>query len=184
MKNATGISGTQAGCEADLAEFKRLVGELDAVAERMLDRARAAEVGDREAAAGVLAGAGEFGRVGQSSQGRLLLMLAQVQRLGAVPGGLDTWISTHLDVTRGSAVGIMAQAKAVGSVPALAVPLVSGKIGAGTISALTSTARAVRHEDEQTRLEAMTETLAVSQGQGPDKAKRHVQILKETITPG
>jgi hypothetical protein len=168
----------------DLAAFKKLRRQLDVLAERMLERARAAQVRDAGAGAQILRETEQIARVEQACRGRMLLMLAQAQRMGAAPGGLDTWIATHLDVTGGSATGMMRQAKALGAVPALAVPLSSGRVGAATISALARTARAVRHEDEKTRSQALAETLNVATIQGPAAAKRHVQVLQETITPG
>lgn len=169
---------------ADIAAFRRLRREMDAVTERMLERAKGAQEKDRGAAERVLREAGEIGRAGQAYQGQLLMMLAQAQRIGAVPGGLDTWIATHLDVTRGTANGIMKQAKAVGMVPALAAPLASGKVGSGTISALTRTARAVRHEGKEEQLKALTSTLKVAARGGAENAKRHVQVLEQTHNAG
>lgn len=181
-----GIMGDSTGRAqgADIAAFRKLRREMDVVVERMLERARNAQEKDREAGERVLREAEEIGRAGQAYQGRLLLLLAQAQRLGAVPGGLDAWIATHLDVTRGTATGIMKQAKAVGTVPALAAPLASGKVGPGTISALARTARAVRHEDAQTRADALDQTLKVAREQGADHAKRHVRVLEESLAPG
>ncbi|WP_034264660.1 HNH endonuclease signature motif containing protein [Actinospica robiniae] len=157
---------------------------MDELAERMLERAQAAEAKDGKAAEQMLAETAEIGRTSQAYQGRMLTMLAQIQRVGAVPGGLDTWIATHLDVTRGTAIGIARQAKTLGTMPQLAAPLASGTLGPATINALTRTARATRHEDQPTRLHAMTQTLTVARTSGPDAAKRHVRILEETLTPG
>lgn len=172
-----------AAARADYAELRKLERALDVLGERMLERARRAQEKDPVARTRVLAEADRIARVAQASQGRLLMMLAQAHRIGAPPGGLGTWISTHLDVTGGTATGIMKQAKALGSVPELAGPLASGKVGPGTINALARTAEAVRHEDEPTRSRELAETLRIARTDGVDKAKRYVQVLKETLTP-
>ncbi|WP_084316841.1 DUF222 domain-containing protein [Actinospica robiniae] len=178
-----GIKNTAAGDPAAPSETE-IDSQIDTAAWQVLQRARAADTGDRGAGEEVLRDAARIARSVQAYQGLLLMMLAQAQRLGAVPGGLDTWIATHLDVTGGTAIGIMKQAKALGTDPQLTAPLASGKLGAATISALTRTAHAVRHEDEQTRAKAMAETLEVASRNGADRAKRHVQVLEETINPG
>ena len=164
----------------DVTVLSRLL--IETLTERV--QKLAADEGDREAGVRALRDAAQLARTVQACQGLLLTMLAQAQRLGAVPGGLDTWISTHLDVTRGTATGIMKQVKAVGADPQLAGPLSSGRVGAATISALTRTAQAVRHEEEPVRRAALAETLNVARREGAERVKRHVQVLEETVSPG
>lgn len=154
----------------------QVADQLDALTDRMLDRAKAEETD-------ALGLAMELGRHWQSTQGRLLLALGSAQQAG-VPGGLDAWIARNLDVTPGSAIGMMRQAKTLGTIPELAKPLASGAVGPGTISALARTARAVRHEPEPERARALAETLQVAQTRGAEHAKRHVQVLEETVSPG
>ena len=122
---------TEKSQNTNLIRFKRLWRQVDKLLDQMLEQARSTEVKDRDAAARVVSETAEIGRAGQAIQGRLLMMLAQTQRLDAAPGGLDAWIGAHLDVTRGTAIGIARQAKTLGAVPQLATPLRRGSLIVG-----------------------------------------------------
>ena len=131
----------------------------------------------------LLEGAELIGRSGQAHDGELIRMLAQADRFKIGRGGLVPWIATHLNVTQGAARGIAQSAREIGRVPELSEVLSSGTVGADTIRALTRTACAVK-KTEQNLTAALTETLELATTGSVGAAKRHVQILEETLNPG
>jgi hypothetical protein len=119
---------TEAKAEAEqLAALGRAWDEFAALAGQILEQESAAEGTDRTA--GVLRAAAMVGRAVQGSQGLLPLMLARARECGKVPGGLDAWIATHLDVTSWTARGMVERAKVLGSVPQISTSLASGTVG-------------------------------------------------------
>jgi hypothetical protein len=181
MQDTTGTAEVKAEKRAALG---RAWDEFATLAKEILDEEQEQKTEGGDGAAEVLELAEVVARAYMGSQGLLLMALARARQRGKVRGGADAWVASHLDVLRGTALGIAKQAKVLGAVPELSASLASGKIGVGTITALTHTAQAVRHEDTETQSAALAETLKIAQEQGPERAKRHVQVLQETLTPG
>jgi HNH endonuclease len=170
-----------------LREQRELLAGLDARRDRVvasiLGLARGLDVSDREAAEELLEAAGQFGRREQADHGQLILVLAQADRVRAARGGVKAWVATHLDACDGRARGIAESARRIGSIPELAEPLCSGRIGADTVRALTRTAKAVAGTGRDTAA-ALAATLATVEREGVTAAKKQVQVLEHTLDPG
>jgi len=173
--------------ERVVREQLALLAEANMRADRaiaaILDAARGMDGGVRENAGVLLEVAEVVGRCGQARDGQLVQLLAQADRVGVPRAGLQAWVSTHLDVTRGKARAMAEAARTVGAVPELAAPLSSGEVGADTIRALTRTAQAVDGTGRET-ITAMAETLTIASRDGVAAANRHVRILEHTVGPG
>ena len=170
-----------------VSRISELLAELDAQRSRViaeaLEAARRLDAADREGAAELLEIAEVLGRCEQAAHGQLLQLLAQVDRVKAARGGVKAWVATHLDVTDGRARGIAQDARRIGAIPELAEPLSSGRIGAGTVSVLSRTARAVQHTELDTT-EALAATLETAEREGIAAAKSRVRELEHTLDPG
>jgi hypothetical protein len=176
------------GSEAEvLREQRELLAALDARRDRIiatiLDLARGLDALDREAGAELLEAAEQVGRREQADHGRLILLLAQADRVKATRGGVKAWVATHLDACDGRARGIAESARRIGAVPELAGPLASGRVGADTVRALTRTAKAVAGTNRDTAA-ALAATLATAECEGVTAAKKQIQILEHTLDPG
>lgn len=154
------------GCRAAVGVVLGLAGGIDP--------------GDEGAVGALLEAVEAIGCVGQAGQGQVTLALAQARRVGVGRVGLVPWVSAHLDVTPGAARAMVESARELGELPELAEPLVSGRVGASTIRALTRTAQAVK-KTEQDVAEAVTETLDVADREGVGVANRHVRILEQCV---
>ena len=174
------------GVAGALREQRGLLAALDARRDRViasiLEHARGLEAADREAAAELLKTAELVGRGEQAAHGRLVLLLAQADRLKAARGGVKAWVATHLDACDGRARGIAEAARRIGAIPELAEPLASGRIGPDTVRALTRTAKAVAGTGRNTTA-ALTATLATAEHEGVTAAKKQIQILEHTLDP-
>jgi hypothetical protein len=174
------------GVAGVLREQRGLLAVLDARRDRVvtsiLEYARGLDAADREAAAELLETAELVGRGEQAAHGRLVLLLAQVDRVRAARGGVKAWVATHLDASDGRARGIAESARRIGSIPELAEPLASGRIGADTVRALTRTAKAVAGTSRNTTA-ALAATLATAECEGVTAAKKQLQILEHTLDP-
>ena len=170
-----------------LREQRDLLGALDArrdqIVATILDFARNLDASDREAAAELLETAEQFGRREQADHGQLILVLAQADRVKAAKGGVKAWVATHLDTCDGRARGIAESARRIGSIPELAEPLSSGRIGADTVRVLARTAKAVAGTGRDT-VAALTATLATVEREGVTAAKKQIQVLEHTLDPG
>jgi hypothetical protein len=91
-------------------------------------------------------------------------------------------VATHLDVSDGRARAIAQAARRVGTVPELAEPLTSGRIGAETVSVLSRTAKAVEGTGREVPA-TLTATLDLAEHDGLAAAKKHVQVLEHTLDP-
>jgi hypothetical protein len=174
------------GVAGALREQRGLLAGLDARRDRViasiLEHARNLDASDRAAAAELLEAAEQIGRGEQAAHGRLVLLLAQADRVKAARGGVKAWVATHLDVCDGRARGIAEAARRIGSIPELAEPLASGRIGTDTVRALTRTAKAVAGTGRNTTA-ALTATLTTAEHEGITAAKKHIQILEHTLDP-
>ncbi len=170
-----------------LREQRGLLAELDArrdqVVTTILDLARNLDASDREAAAELLETAELIGRGEQAGHGRLILVLAQADRVRAARGGVRAWVAARLDACDGRARGIAESARRIGAIPELAGPLSSGRIGADTVRALTRTAKAVAGTGRDMTA-ALTATLTTAEREGVTAAKKQIQILEHTLDPG
>ena len=175
------------GVAGVLREQRELLAGLDARRDRIvasiLGLARCLDTSDREAGAELLKTAEQVGRREQADHGRLILLLAQADRVRAARGGIKAWVATHLDTCDGRARGIAESARRIGAIPVLAEPLSSGRIGADTVRALTRTAKAVAGTGRDTAA-ALTATLAMAEREGVTAAKKQIQILEHTLDPG
>jgi hypothetical protein len=177
------VDSTAATISSCLSELAGMHAAADAKIEELLTLIEGVDAQDREAAGRCLPVAEEIGRSGQVREGALIRALAQAHRVKAHRGGLAPWINTTLDVTDGRARGIDQSAREIGHLPELAAALTSGRIGAGTIRALTRTARAVKHTDRNLA-ETLGETLEIATRTGLTEANKHIRVLEETIKPG
>ena len=170
-----------------LREQRRLLVELDArrdqVVATALEAARGLDASDRDGAAELLEVAGAIGRRGQADHGRLVLLLAQADRIKAARGGVKAWVATHLDVSDGRARDIAQAARRIGAVPELAEPLSSGEIGAGTVSVLSRAAKAVNGTGRD-KTATLTAMLTTAQSDGVTEAQKQVRVLEHTLDPG
>ena len=169
-----------------LRQQRGVLARLDAQARDviagMLDAATDLDAADGECAAELLKVAELIGRREQSDHGLLVRLLGQVDQARAARGGVKAWVATHLDVSDGRARAIAQAARRVGTIPELAEPLTSGRLGSETISVLSRTAKAV----EGTRREVsatLTSTLDIAEYGGLAAAKKHVQVLEHTLDP-
>lgn len=135
---------------------------------------------DEAAAEALLEAVEVIGRAGQANQGQVTLALAQADRVKAGRGGLVPWVSRHLDATPGAARSMVESARELGRLPELAGPLVSGRLGASTIRALTRTACAVKKIDGNVAQE-VAKTLDLAGSEGVSAANEHVRILEKSI---
>ena len=166
-----------------LQSLAELDARRDQVIAAALETARELDATDRQGAAELLEIAEAVGRSEQAAHGQLLQLLAQADRIKAARGGVKAWVATHLDVTDGRARGIAQDARRIGAIPELAETLSSGKIGTGTVSVLSRTARAVANTDLDTT-QALTASLEVAQSEGIAAAKNRVRELEHTLDPG
>ena len=149
----------------------------------LLASTRDSDPAGREMTEAVLEAVEVVGRSNQAHEGELILLLAEAERHAPRRRGLVPWLSTHLDLSEGAARGLAKSAKKIGHLPELTETLSSGTIGADTMRNLTRTACAVART-EQDLTTALTQTLEISRTEGVGAAKRHVQILEETVDPG
>lgn len=155
---------------------------LDQVMEKILACARGLDPADRDAAAELLAITRVVGRGEQAEYGRLILLLAQADRVKAARGGVKAWAVSHLDVGENKARGIAQAARRIGAIPELTTPLASGQIGADTVAVLSRAARAVAHTDRDTT-RTLTTTLKTAQTEGVTAARLQVRTLEHTLDP-
>ncbi|HWG26040.1 DUF222 domain-containing protein, partial [Actinospica sp.] len=170
-----------------LREQRGLLVELDARRDQViataLEAARSLDASDRDAAVELLEVAEAVGRRGQADHGRLVLLLAQADRVKAARGGVKAWVATRLDVSDGRARDLAQAARRIGAVQELAEPLSSGEIGPGTVSVLSRAAKAVNGTglDKPAALTAMLET---ARSEGVTAAAKQVRVLEHTLDPG
>jgi len=171
----------------ELRERLAVLVEANAVVEQtiesILEVARVVDVGDRQSADVLLEVAEVVGRCEQARHGQLIQVLGQVERVGARRAGLRSWIATRLDVSDGKARAMAQAAARIGTVPELAVPLSSGRVGADTVRALARTAKAVEGTGRD-RVAALAETLQTAERDGVGAANQRVRVLEHTIDPG
>lgn len=177
MENAAEVLREQ------LAAIAEAQAMLARASESVLACAGGLERSDREACGLLLEAADAFGHAEQAEHGRLLLLLAQVDRLKAVRGGIKAWVATHLSVTDGRARAIAQQARRIGAIPELAAPLASGAVGADVASVLAHTAKAVSGTGMDT-VTAVTDVLETVQASGVGAARRQAHVLEEALKPG
>jgi HNH endonuclease len=168
---------------AQLGLLMELDARRDEVMARVLEVARGLECSDREGGEVLLEVAEAAGRCGQAGQGQLVLLLAQADRVRAARGGVKAWAATHLDVTDGRAREIAQAARRIGNVPELAEPLATGRIGSGTISVLSRTARAINGTDRD-KTATLTAMLDTARSEGITQAGKQVRVLEHTLSPG
>jgi hypothetical protein len=154
----------------------------DQVIATALEAARSLDGSDRDAAVELLGLAESIGRQGQADHGRLVLLLAQADRIKAAGGGVKAWVATHLDVTDGRARDIAQTARRIGAIPELAQPLISGQIGPGTISVLSRAAKAV-HGTSLDKSATLTAMLDAARSDGVLAAQKQVRVLEHTLDP-
>ena len=167
----------------EVAAIVGLAREIDVRVGRVLALADEVGVGDGVGVEALLGGAEVVGRMGRGCQGKFAVLLARVVRLRAGRGGLVPFVAGVWDVTPGVARGIVRSVREIGWVPELVGPLVSGRIGGGTIRALTRTAVAVRGTGRDL-VGALVETLEVSAVRGVGEANRHVRELERGVVSG
>jgi hypothetical protein len=181
------MEGFMEGLAGVLREQRERLAVLDArrdqVIARILDHARNLDASDRGAAAELLETAELIGRGEQAAHGRLIMVLAQADRVKAARGGVKAWVAAHLDACDGRARGVAESVRRIGAVPGLAGPLVSGRVGADTVRVLTRAAKAVAGTGRDTAA-VLTATLATVERVGVTAAKKHVQVLEHTLDPG
>jgi hypothetical protein len=154
----------------------------DQIMDQVLARARALDPADRDAATELLSITQLVGRGEQAEYGRLILLLAQADRIKAARGGVKAWAVSHLDLGENKARGIAQAARRIGAIPQLTEPLASGQVGADTVAALSRAAKAVAHTSRDTAT-TLTTTLATAQTDGVIAARRQVRELEHTLDP-
>ena len=177
-----GVAMSAEALRTELAALVEANTIVDQRIEAILDLAREVDAGDRVAAGAVLDVAEVVGLCEQARHGQLIQLLGQVERIAVRRAGLKTWVATHLNVSEGKARGIADAAQRIGTLPQLAEPLSSGKVGSDTIRALARTAKAVvgSGQDQSTELAA---TLEAACTEGVGAAKKRVRELEHTIDP-
>ena len=169
-----------------LREQIAVLVEAEAVANRaiavILEEARELEAGDNAGAKVMFETAKMIGQSEQARHGQLVLALAQADRASTRKGVLKPWIATQLDVTDSKARGIAEAVKLIGTIPELAEPLSSGRIGADTIRALARTAKAIKGTEKNT-VATLTDMLEVAQRDGVTAVNREIRKLEHHLDP-
>jgi hypothetical protein len=178
--------GEMGGVAEVLRNQLELLAEVDARRDEIISAclriARELEAADLEGAAQLLKLAEAIGTREQADHGRLILALAQIDRVKAGRGGLSAWVATHLDATDGRARAIAESARRIGAIPELAEPLASGRIGTETARVLTRTAKAATGTGLDTAT-AVAKTLATAETEGVTAARQQVRALEHTLHP-
>jgi hypothetical protein len=165
-----------------LEQLAELDARRDELLSACLEAARKLDPADLEGAAQLLRMAETIGRREQADHGRLILTLAQIDRVKAARGGVKAWIATNLDTSDGRARSIAESARRIGAIPELAQPLASGRIGADTVKALARTAKAVAGTGTDTAT-ALTTTLHLAESEGIATARKHIRTLEHSLDP-
>jgi len=184
MKHET-TSGRVASSGADGAAVSRIAGALEVIREVVADTLTATAAEQDPAASGeeLLALARVVDEVERTGHGLLLKVLARVDAAKAVRGGVGPWLSSQLGYLPGRGRSLAQDARRIGSLPELAVPLTTGQLHPGDTRVLARAVHAVRGT-EHDPAEVVTETLTILSEQGAQQAEEHVRTLEHTVDPG
>jgi hypothetical protein len=168
--------------------------QQDAAADAVAGIAAALEV-QRAAVAGVLAQdpvvapevllelARAVDGVVRSSHGLLVQILARMDEVKAVRGGVTTWLTAQLGYSPGRARGLASDARRLRALPEVTEQLTCGVLPVGAERVLARAAQAAVSTERDTA-ETVADTLDILQRDGMQAAEREVRHLEHTVQPG
>jgi hypothetical protein len=162
---ADALAGIAAALDAQRAAVTSVLAQDSAASSDLLELARGVEA------------------VVRSSHGLLVQVLARMDEVKAVRGGVATWLTAQLGYAPGRARRLASDARRLRPLPQVAGQLSGGLLPVGAERVLARAAQAAC-STERDAADTVAETLGMLHGEGMAAARRHVRYLEHTLDPG
>lgn len=119
----------------------------------------------------------------RSSHGLLVQVVARIDEVKAVRGGVATWLTSQLGYAPGRARVLASDARRLRDLPQVAGQLTGGQLPVGAERVLARAAQAAC-STERDAADTVADTLDTLQREGMQAAQRQVRYLEHTLDPG
>jgi hypothetical protein len=119
----------------------------------------------------------------RSGHGLLVQILARMDEVKAVRGGVATWLTAELGYSPGRARGLASDARRLRELPQVTEQLACGVLPVGAERVLARAAQAAV-STERDMADTVADTLEILRRDGMQAAEREVRHLEHTVQPG
>jgi hypothetical protein len=119
----------------------------------------------------------------RSGHGLLVQILARIDEVKAVRGGVATWLTAQLGYSPGRARGLASDARRLRGLPQVTEQLTCGVLPVGAERVLARAAQAAGATERDTA-DTVADTLDILQRDGMQAAEREVRHLEHMVQPG
>jgi hypothetical protein len=119
----------------------------------------------------------------RSSHGLLVQVVARMDEVKAVRGGVATWLTAALGYSPGRARGLASDARRLRELPEVTEQLACGALPVGAERVLARAAQAAV-STERDAADTVADTLEILQRDGMQAAEREVRYLEHAVQPG
>ncbi|HEY3868931.1 MAG TPA: HNH endonuclease [Actinocrinis sp.] len=119
----------------------------------------------------------------RSGHGLLVQILARMDEVKAVRGGVSTWLTAQLGYSPGRARGLASDARRLRGLPQVTEQLACGVLPVGAERVLARAAQAAGATERDTA-DTVADTLDILQRDGMQAAEREVRHLEHMVQPG
>ncbi|HEY3867779.1 MAG TPA: HNH endonuclease [Actinocrinis sp.] len=119
----------------------------------------------------------------RSSHGLLVQVVARMDEVKAVRGGVATWLTAALGYSPGRARGLASDARRLRGLPEVTEQLACGALPVGAERVLARAAQAAV-STERDAADTVADTLKILQRDGMQAAEREVRYLEHAVQPG
>jgi hypothetical protein len=168
----------------DVATLTRLISDLRAVGQRLVERADQTRPGHKAFHARLADAIAQLSLLGRTQHGMLLQLLDRAQQHRAIPGGAPAWLATTQGVSDGHARTLVSDAKRLAAEPEIAGRLTEGAFSPDATRVLARAVKAVSGADHETRRQVVADTICQIEDKGVTHAAKQIPHLEKKASPG